>query len=121
MVKFTIQGKPQPKQRPRFSKGHVYTPRDTLDYEKLVGLCFIQAGGKLSLKPIEMRVVAFYNIKGHVIGEYKTTRPDLSNIIKSIEDGLNGIAYKDDAQIVSIKAEKRIGENNMVEVEIHEL
>ena len=29
-----------------------------------------------------------------------TTKPDVSNIVKGIEDALNGIWYKDDSQIV---------------------
>jgi Holliday junction resolvase RusA-like endonuclease len=121
MIEFIIEGKPQPKQRPRFSKGHVYTPKETLDYEKLVRVLYISKGGKLHENALKMRVVAYYHIKGKKIGEYKTSRPDLSNIVKSIEDGLNGIAYKDDSQIVILEAEKRYAERNYVKVEITEL
>ena len=31
---------------------------------------------------------------------WPTTKPDVSNIVKGIEDALNGIWYKDDSQIV---------------------
>ena len=33
-------------------------------------------------------------------------KPDIDNCIKVILDSLNGIAYKDDSQVVSLKIEK---------------
>ena len=51
-------------------------------------------------------------------GEYKLTKPDLDNVLKSILDGLNGVAFKDDSQVVSIKAEKRYGIKNVVIVSL---
>jgi len=38
---------------------------------------------------------------------YPTTRPDLSNIVKLIEDALNGIYYRDDSQFCHVTVEKR--------------
>ena len=36
-VSFRVDGKPQAKQRPRFTRsGHVYTPSETTNYEKLI-------------------------------------------------------------------------------------
>ena len=34
-------------------------------------------------------------------------RPDCSNLLKSIEDGLNGVAYLDDAQLTDVSVLKR--------------
>ena len=48
MVSFTVPGKPQGKARPRLNTytGRTYTPSKTGAYEKLIALCFKQAGGK---------------------------------------------------------------------------
>ena len=34
-------------------------------------------------------------------------RPDLSNLLKAVEDALKGIVYRDDSQIVRLHVEKR--------------
>jgi Holliday junction resolvase RusA-like endonuclease len=50
-------------------------------------------------------------------GEIKPTgRPDLDNVIKSILDALNGVAYSDDSAVISVTAEKRYAENPRVDV-----
>ena len=49
---------------------------------------------------------------------WKTSRPDLDNIVKSVSDGLNEVAWKDDAQIYMLQAWKGFSENPRTEVEI---
>jgi Holliday junction resolvase RusA-like endonuclease len=53
-------------------------------------------------------------------GEQDTAKPDASNILKLVEDALNGIAYKDDSQIVAPIPLKtpRIGERDWLEIEV---
>ena len=38
-------------------------------------------------------------------------KPDLDNLIKTVSDALNGIAFPDDAQITTLHASKRWAEN----------
>lgn len=47
-----------------------------------------------------------------------TKRPDCSNVLKSLEDGLNGVAWLDDKQVVDVRIEKWYGEKPRLEVEI---
>ena len=47
-------------------------------------------------------------------------KPDSDNIAKIICDGLNGVAYNDDKQIISLKIEKAWADDGieMVEIEV---
>lgn len=49
-----------------------------------------------------------------------TIKPDVDNIAKVILDSLNGLAYKDDKQIVFCAISKWYGENPRVEVILEE-
>jgi crossover junction endodeoxyribonuclease RusA len=48
----------------------------------------------------------------------KITKPDLSKLVRALEDALTGIIYKDDAQIVSCMASKHFGSPARCEVQI---
>lgn len=54
-------------------------------------------------------------------GNYHKQRPDLSNLIKFIEDASSGILYKDDAIIASIGAYKIWDENPRTEFTLVEI
>jgi Holliday junction resolvase RusA-like endonuclease len=52
-------------------------------------------------------------------GEIRPTKkPDFDNIAKAIADGCNGVAFPDDAQIVSAIIKKHYGETPCVRVTI---
>ena len=123
-----IPGDPVGKQRPRMVNGHMYTPQRTKDYQSKVAWAWKQAGGSKLEGPVLMRIVWHYPIpkrtnKANRAAMLKaeimpTTRPDLDNVCKSIMDGLNGVAYDDDSQIVSLTAIKRYAEDPGVFVEV---
>jgi Holliday junction resolvase RusA-like endonuclease len=50
---------------------------------------------------------------------HHTSPPDLSNLVKAVEDGLNRVVWEDDRQVRRIVAEKDWGERNAVEVTVH--
>lgn len=50
-----------------------------------------------------------------------TTKPDLTNLTKTLEDALRGIAWQDDSQIVSHEISKTYGETEMSRVQVVEM
>ena len=50
-----------------------------------------------------------------------TTKPDLSNYIKSIEDALNGVLWHDDNATVQLISSKRYGQTGRLVVEVNEI
>ena len=124
-----INGEPVPKARPRFGNGRMFTPKKSADYEKYVAEQYkLQKGEIFNEEPIDIKIRAYFRIptsasqrkqRAMKVGmEVPTKRPDLDNIIKSITDGLNEVAYPDDKFIVSISATKEYAEEPRVEVEI---
>ena len=129
-VKFTIFGAPQGKARPRVvhhgTRTIAYTPANSAAYEDIVKLEYQQqCGHKFPAKtPLRINILAFYPIpksaskrtrQGMEAGEiHPTVKPDWDNVGKIICDALNGIAYHDDAQVVSATVDKRYGVEPMV-------
>ena len=120
-TQFIIPGKPMGKQRPRMTKqGICYTPKETVSYENLVKMCFVEAGCQRLEGQIEAEIEAYYPIpksmskkdreRVHYGILYPTKKPDVDNIAKAILDSLNGIAYHDDSQVVSLTINKYYGE-----------
>ena len=132
-ITFTIPGEPVAKGRARsfIRNGHVahYTPDKTARYENLVKLAAQQAMGERnpSEGAVALIVRAFMSIpaswsqkkqRAAALGEVTPTkRPDLDNIVKAVKDGANGVTWKDDSQVVDVRASKRYGAPR-VEVEV---
>ena len=53
--------------------------------------------------------------------ERPTKKPDVDNIAKAILDSLNGIAYRDDSQIVELNMKKLYADLGFVKVTLEEL
>jgi len=131
---FVVPGEPKGKGRPRFGKGRTYTPEETVRYEALVRECFgEQCGYEMPFAeetPVIVNIWAAYGIpesyskkKAAAARERKifpTKKPDCDNIIKIICDALNGLAYVDDRQIVSVSCRKVYADEPYVGVYINE-
>jgi len=57
-------------------------------------------------------------IDGQILAAVK---PDIDNYCKAILDGMNGVAFKDDNQIVELNLLKKYGEEHKAIVEIEEI
>ncbi|HAT4254990.1 RusA family crossover junction endodeoxyribonuclease [Clostridium perfringens] len=116
-----VTGKIRGKARPRVCRGHAFTPKDTVQYEKLVRDCYKEQDGRYLEGSIKALIIAYYKIpksytKKRVQAirnglEKPTKKPDADNIGKIILDSLNGVAYKDDSQIIELRVIKRYTED----------
>lgn len=107
-ILFRFSLEPVAKSRPRFSRGRVFTPWKTKSYEnhiKVVASSQMNGSPKIE-GPIHATLKFIFKRKKSVKRIHHTVKPDLDNLIKAVFDGLNGIAFKDDAQICSISATK---------------
>ncbi|MDM0610000.1 RusA family crossover junction endodeoxyribonuclease [Clostridium perfringens] len=117
-----VTGKIRGKARPRICRGHAFTPKDTVQYEKLVRDCYKNQDGRYLEGSIKALIIAYYKIpksysKKRVQAirdglEKPTKKPDADNIAKIILDSLNGVAYKDDSQIIELRVIKSYTEDD---------
>lgn len=122
-IAFEVPGEPRGKGRPRFTRdGHPYTDSETRAYEKKI-IAYYRQQLKDFRWPdssyIAVEVTAFYpipksstkaSIAGMQAGRILPKRkPDIDNVLKIVLDSLNGIAYKDDAQVVRVTGIKKYG------------
>ena len=131
---FTVDGLPVGKQRPRATiiGGHakIYTPKKTVSYEALVRSSFLSKYRKglqqITNGYVKVEINVYYqlekphfikhgiNSEGHkkLSGEIlPTKKPDVDNIAKTILDALNGVIYRDDAQVIELVVKKSYIEN----------
>lgn len=120
MIDIYVDIDPVGKGRPRFTRaGHTYTPPATKDAEKEIAKKWKSERPYLFFEkgvPLILSVVAYFPIppswgkhktRAAAEGElFPTKRPDGDNILKLVADALNGVAYEDDAQIVSMAVRK---------------
>lgn len=124
---FRVSGKAIPKERVRHRivqpKGgrafvQAYTPKETRDYEDRVREIARAEWGDAepSMRPIELQITIHVEIpeswpvwkraaatRGEIV---PTGGPDTDNVVKTISDAMNGVVYRDDAQVVTNDAVK---------------
>lgn len=137
-IRFTIPGEPNGKGRPRFARigtfTKTYTPKKTVMYENLVKMEYEQSTHRYRFSDeayIDMRIRAYYGIPKSVSKIRKAAmiagilrpvkKPDADNVLKSVADSLNEVAYHDDSQIVDCQVRKFYSENPRVEVRIRDV
>ena len=108
----------------------LYTAKQTRLFENHVALAFGLAypDHRPERGKVKIQIFTFFEIprsasknrrRAMELGdELPTKRPDLLNIAAAICDGLNGIAYADDAQITELQAWKRYSDKPRTEVVI---
>lgn len=134
---FTIPGAPVGKGRPKIDArgkfARVYTPEKTANYEGLIAhAAHVAMGGRTLIVgavavqlDIRLPIPASWSLKRQGMasrGEIAPTRkPDIDNVEKAIFDGMNGVVWKDDVQVVDVSKRKRYAETPGVVVIVREL
>jgi Holliday junction resolvase RusA-like endonuclease len=135
-LKFTVLGEPQGKARARIVRlsngaSHSFTPEKTVLYENLIQFEYQRQCGAVRFgddERLNMSVSAYFGtpasaskkkISQMLNGTIRPAKkPDWDNIEKVVADVLNGVAYRDDMQIVDCMVSKYYSANPRVEVTI---
>ena len=128
-IHFTVPGNPVGKARPRFTRGRAYTPAKTQEYEQIVAAAAYEAIKTPLPGPLRVTLFCWFEIPQSLSAPKKSARlsthhvqkPDIDNVIKSVTDGMNGIAYADDSQIAEVRATKMWGHSGHVTVLIERI
>jgi len=118
---------PQPKRRPRFRRvgAKVFThsePKDVAYKKDIQRIAKSQVDYPLD-GPLRCEIVFFVKRPKTVKSKYPTSRRtgDVDNLAKAVLDCLNGIAYEDDAQIISLTCSKYYREVSGIELRLYSL
>ena len=108
VVEFHIAGRPVAKERPRLGAHGVYTPARTMHFERDVASAYLAAGGRKDdtySGPVAVCVQITRPMPSSWPRWRKrepgscTVGSDCDNVLKSILDGLQGVAFKNDSQV----------------------
>lgn len=102
-MKIVIEGDPHPMARPRVVNGHVYYLSRDIEWRELIRWTCAKAMAKREPYDCALKVKAkFYRAQRPTIKQYG----DVDNLLKGLFDGMTGIVFKDDSQIVTVVATK---------------
>ena len=136
IVTFKLDADPVGKQRARYARRgnfvQTYTPDKTRTYESLIKEAATEAMG--SSEPLETPVNLYLYIRAPIPKSYSKKKvadclnglekpikkPDASNVLKSVEDAMNGVVYKDDCQIVNFHVSKVYSSQSGIDVCVKE-
>lgn len=129
-LRFSVAGQPVGKARPRFSRTRVYTPTKTVHYEALIRSAAKDA--MCGFPPVandvafDVEIEAYYAVPASWSKKRRLsalqgvdrpmTKPDLDNVAKAVLDGMNGVVFEDDKQIVGMTVTKHYSDTPRVEV-----
>ncbi|MBC9021216.1 RusA family crossover junction endodeoxyribonuclease [Limosilactobacillus fermentum] len=138
-MRFEFDISPVEQARPRATrmrKGiRVYDPRKVAIFKQKLGMLAKQQMLDRGLEPydgpLEVHMEFYRPIQASISKKERarrlsgvhrpTVKPDLSNYIKALEDGLNGIIWIDDNRIVQIVAEKKYSDRPHIVIEVNKV
>ena len=135
-MKLTFDIEPVEQARPRATRMgrgiRLYDPKKVSVYKKqLAMMCKFQYKDQPLSGQLTVNLKFYRHVQSSVskkerklrlIGAHRpTVKPDVDNYIKSTLDGLNGLLWEDDNQIVKIVAEKYYSDRPRIEIEVERL
>lgn len=137
-IEIIVDGIPVAKGRPKFRRignfVQAYTPAKTKKAENYIKKCFQEQVKNFEILPdcaISLALTFYMPIpkstskkKAKEMAEnntFHTKKPDIDNLIKLVQDALNGIAWKDDGCICRIDAIKCYGSEPKTFISIYYL
>lgn len=135
-MKLVFEIEPVEQARPRATRMgrgiRLYDPKKVSVYKKqLAMMCKFQYKQAPLTGPLMVELNFFRHIQSSISKKERKLRlsgrhrpvvkPDTDNYIKSTLDGLNGLLWEDDNQIVDLIAHKYYSDNPRVEIEVTQL
>lgn len=131
-LRIVIPGEMRGKGRPRFSaaggRPRAYTDSRTASMEAWVRACAVEAGATCTDRPIWLRMRIAVAVpqswsqkkrQAALNGDLRPTgKPDLDNCLKLVADALNGIAWRDDRQIIGVTCHKHYAAEPLTVLEV---
>lgn len=110
VIAFNIPIKPKAKGRPRAGRNGMYTDQATREYEDAIKQFYLDNNLPKFDGNVQITITFqkdHINVQIISVKEESKLRGDVDNYVKSLLDGLNGVAYDDDKQVVNLHAYKR--------------
>ena len=135
-MKLVFEIEPVEQARPRATRMgrgiRLYDPKKVSVYKKqLAMMCKFQYKQEPLTGPLKVELKFFRHVQSSISKKERELRlsgshrpvvkPDTDNYIKSTLDGLNGLLWEDDNQIVDLIAHKYYSDNPRVEIEVTQL
>lgn len=135
-MKLVFEIEPVEQARPRATRMgrgiRLYDPKKVSVYKKQLGMmCRFQYKQAPLTGPLMVELNFFRHVQSSLSKKERALRlsgshrpvvkPDTDNYIKSTLDGLNGLLWEDDNQIVDLIAHKYYSDNPRVEIEVTQL
>lgn len=105
-----VVGKPRPRFNRMGTKVRTYTPKKGERFEELVRSSYMAQCGDMHKGAVKVEI-AYRRVlpksrPKKVESELDLFKPDVDNVAKAVLDALNGVAFEDDKDVVSLKVEK---------------
>lgn len=124
---YIVPGEPMALARARFGKKKVWDSQKQQKFAFGIHLNSQHQGKPLYTGPLQLDVIFYMPMpkkvskKNPIIGKPHIYTPDLSNLIKFVEDAATGILFDDDCIIAIINAHKLYDNNTRTEFTVIEL